>query len=177
MQEFVGSALGWVGTAGTFAAYVLMLRGTWTPSMKRYLVLNTAGGLFAAAGALAYGAWPSMVSNVVWAVMGGYGLIVALRATRSAELTQSVPVVTAVLPLPSTPEHRWDPSCTAAEAISLPWLPRAANADRAGEAQSVNVGLGTADPHPNDGGIESAGAAVITELDGWRETRTEALTA
>ncbi|MBS3182519.1 hypothetical protein [Leucobacter manosquensis] len=139
METLIGSVLGWVGTLGTFVAYVLMLRGTWSPSTRAYLTLNTVGGLLAAGGALAYGAWPSFASNIVWGLMGAYGLLATFRrrsapmcvedvpgspSTSAATLAMTVPLP--VLPLPQSP---WDPSNTVAAPISLPWLPRADTAE------------------------------------------------
>lgn len=83
--EFLGAALGWLGTAGTFTAYVLIWRG-WVPTTaKRYALLNAVGGLLAAGGALTYGAWPAVVSNAVWALIGVHGLVTAGLRGRSVE--------------------------------------------------------------------------------------------
>ncbi|MGW9021707.1 hypothetical protein ACWGOE_09515 [Leucobacter chromiiresistens] len=134
METWIGTMLGWMGTVGTFVAYVLMLRGTWSPSTRSYLALNAAGGLLAAGGALAYGAWPSFASNIVWGVMGAYGLFATFRRRHDAIRTEpsSAPAspgsatapVTVPLPVLPMPQSPWDPSDTLAAPISLPWLPR-----------------------------------------------------
>lgn len=62
--------LGWVGTAGTFGAYLLLSRGWLASHSLTYSLLNVAGGLLAGGASVAYGAWPSVVSNLVWAVVG-----------------------------------------------------------------------------------------------------------
>lgn len=80
----LGSVLGWFGTAGTFTAYVLIWRGWVPPTAKRYASLNAVGGMLAATGALAYGAWPAVASNVVWALIGVHGLVEAGRRRGSA---------------------------------------------------------------------------------------------
>lgn len=88
--EFLGAALGWLGTAGTFTAYVLIWRG-WVPTTaKRYALLNAVGGLLAAGGALTYGAWPAVASNAVWALIGVHGLVAAGMRGRSVEAAAGV---------------------------------------------------------------------------------------
>lgn len=62
--------LGWVGTAGTFGAYLLLSRGWLSSHSLTYSLLNVAGGLLAGGASVAYGAWPSVVSNLVWAAIG-----------------------------------------------------------------------------------------------------------
>ncbi|MEB4613549.1 CBU_0592 family membrane protein [Leucobacter sp. M11] len=82
MDDIYGSILGWLGTAGTLSAYVLIWRGWVSPTGKRYAALNTIGGILAGAGAFAFGAWPAVASNVVWAVIGIHGLITATQRDR-----------------------------------------------------------------------------------------------
>lgn len=82
MEDLIGSTLGWLGTIGTFSAYVLIWRGWAAPTAKRYAALNAIGGLLASAGALAYGAWPAVASNLVWGIIGLQGLIIATRKAR-----------------------------------------------------------------------------------------------
>lgn len=64
------ATLGWLGTAGTFVAYLLLSRGWLAAQSLTYSVLNVTGGLLAACASAAYGAWPSVVSNLVWAAVG-----------------------------------------------------------------------------------------------------------
>ena len=64
------ATLGWLGTLGTFGAYLLLSRGWLATHSLTYSMLNVVGGLLAACASAAYGAWPSVVSNVVWAVVG-----------------------------------------------------------------------------------------------------------
>ncbi|MEJ6490565.1 hypothetical protein PQI23_12630 [Leucobacter sp. USCH14] len=139
METLIGSALGWLGTLGTFVAYVLMLRGTWSPSTRSYLTLNAVGGLLAAGGALAYGAWPSFASNVVWGVIGAYGLYATFRkrpaVARPDESATPVSVMTVPLPVLPLPQSPWDPSSTAASSIRLPWLPGSDTATAGGESR------------------------------------------
>ncbi len=62
--------LGWLGTTGTFGAYLLLSRGWLASQSLTYSTLNVVGGLLAALASAAYGAWPSVVSNIVWALVG-----------------------------------------------------------------------------------------------------------
>lgn len=82
MDDFIGSILGWLGTAGTLSAYVLIWRGWVSPTGRRYAALNAIGGTLAAAGAIAFGAWPAFASNAVWAVIGVHGFITATQRKR-----------------------------------------------------------------------------------------------
>ncbi len=150
METLIGTMLGWMGTVGTFVAYVLMLRGTWSPSTRSYLALNAAGGLLAAGGALAYAAWPSFASNIVWGVMGAYGLFATFRRRHDAirpepSATTAPPVsatapVTVPLPVLPMPQSPWDPSSTLASSISLPWLPRSGAAEHGRESAPSSAG-------------------------------------
>ena len=62
----VAAVLGWIGTVGTFGAYVLLSRGLWHATSIRYAALNGVAGLLGAIGSSLYGAWPSVVSNLLW---------------------------------------------------------------------------------------------------------------
>ena len=64
------ATLGWLGTTGTFGAYILLSRGWLASQSLTYSVLNAVGGVLAGAASAAYGAWPSVVSNLVWAAVG-----------------------------------------------------------------------------------------------------------
>ena len=77
--EVLGGVLGGLGTIGSFTAYVLIWRGWVAPTAKRYAALNAVGGLLGAAGSLVYGAWPAVISNLVWAAIGAASLISAWR--------------------------------------------------------------------------------------------------
>ena len=76
----IAASLGWVGTIGTIAAYVLMSNGKLVATSKRYAAMNVVGGLLAGLSATAYAAWPSVVSNLVWASIGAWSLFSAMRA-------------------------------------------------------------------------------------------------
>ncbi|SEC23149.1 hypothetical protein SAMN04489844_1920 [Nocardioides exalbidus] len=75
----IAAALGWVGTMGTFAAYILLWRGKLASDSLTYAVMNTVGGLLGGAASAYYGAWPSVASNVVWAAVGMHSIGVEVR--------------------------------------------------------------------------------------------------
>ncbi len=81
MSAFV-TALGWVGAVTCLIAYVMVTRGTWAPTSGRYQLANVISGLFMGLVAASSGVWPSVVTNVVWAVVGAHAVAVVLRARR-----------------------------------------------------------------------------------------------
>lgn len=135
MEDLVGATLGWLGTAGTFSAYLMIWRGWASPTAIRYASLNAIGGLLAAGGALMYGAWPAVASNLVWGVIGFHGVVCALRARwaalRAGTAEGAVAAVAAGAARPSPVPHPsdWTPGVTDALAISLPWLDPARGAE------------------------------------------------
>ncbi|MGW0036103.1 hypothetical protein [Gordonia sp. NPDC003376] len=77
--------LGWVGTLGTFAVYLMMSRGRLDANSVTYAAVNALCGLAAGVAAGLYGAWPSAAANLAWAAVGAYTLVVCLRQkSRSA---------------------------------------------------------------------------------------------
>ena len=78
----IALALGWVGTVGTFGAYVLLSRGLWHATSIRYAALNGAAGLLGAVGSSLYGAWPSVVSNLLWSGVAAHSIVVTSRERR-----------------------------------------------------------------------------------------------
>jgi hypothetical protein len=66
----IATALGWIGTIGTFVAYLLVSRGHLNADSRRYGSLNMVGGLLGGSAAVVWGAWPSAASNFVWAIIG-----------------------------------------------------------------------------------------------------------
>jgi hypothetical protein len=82
----LAASLGWLGTAGTFVAYLLLWRGRLTAQSRRYALLNVTGGLMAGLASASYGAWPSAVSNFVWAAVGLHSVLGGYLARRSSLL-------------------------------------------------------------------------------------------
>ena len=68
------AVLGWVGTIGTMAAYILQTNGRLVSTSRTYAAMNVLGGLLAGCSAVLYAAWPSVASNLVWAGVGAWGL-------------------------------------------------------------------------------------------------------
>lgn len=75
----LAAILGWLGTVGTFVAYVLVFRGRLIADSWRYGALNALGGTSGAIAAALYGAWPSAVSNVIWASVGFFTVASATK--------------------------------------------------------------------------------------------------
>lgn len=88
----VAAALGWIGTAGTFMAYLLLWRGRVGTESMTYALLNALGGLLAGTASVLYGAWPSAASNFVWAAIGLQSTVVVLRRRMRLRRTVLAPV-------------------------------------------------------------------------------------
>jgi hypothetical protein len=87
----IAAVLGWVGTAGTFGAYVLLSRGRWHAMSIRYAALNFVAGLSGAVGMSLYGAWPSVISNLLWAGIAACSIASTYRQRRGARSTVPAP--------------------------------------------------------------------------------------
>jgi len=82
----IAAAMGWIGTVGTISAYVMLSRGRWQAASLRYAALNGLGGLLAAAASAAYGAWPSVASNLLWSAVAVHSAVTTLHARRVARI-------------------------------------------------------------------------------------------
>lgn len=91
-RMIVAAALGWIGTAGTFLAYLLLWRGRVGSESFVYALMNALGGMLAGTASVLYGAWPSAVSNFVWAAIGIHSTVTALlgRLRASRRYSRSV---------------------------------------------------------------------------------------
>ena len=76
----IAAAMGWIGTVGTIGAYVMLSRGRWQAASLRYAALNGLGGLLAATASAAYGAWPSVASNLLWSAVALHSAVTTLHA-------------------------------------------------------------------------------------------------
>jgi hypothetical protein len=118
----IAAALGWIGTVGTFVAYLLLCRGRLLADSLRYGMLNTSGGLLAGTAAVLYGAWPSAASNFAWAVIGMVSVFTAVKrisAGGAERATRSVtPIRSAGLevPHPAATENSADGLCASCSA-------------------------------------------------------------
>ena len=95
----IAAAMGWIGAVGTIGAYVMLSRGSLTSASLRYAALNGIGGLLAAGASAAYGAWPSMASNLLWSSIALHSAVMTVRARRARRIA---PVVQ--LPVRPDPE-------------------------------------------------------------------------
>jgi hypothetical protein len=85
------AAMGWIGTVGTIGAYLMLSRGHWHSTSVRYGLLNMLGGVLGAGGSAAYGAWPSVASNLIWSGVALQSVLVTLRSRRSVRTLSVVP--------------------------------------------------------------------------------------
>ena len=88
----IAAAMGWIGTIGTIGAYVMLSRGHWQSASLRYAALNGIGGLLCATASAAYGAWPSVASNVLWSAVALHSAVSTLLARRRQPLAVVVPL-------------------------------------------------------------------------------------
>lgn len=95
----IALAMGWIGTIGSIAAYVLLSRGTWDATSLRYSAVNGLAGVVAGSASAAYGAWPSVAANFLWAGIAVHSALTTLRSRRRARLA-----VVAALPRRPDPE-------------------------------------------------------------------------
>jgi hypothetical protein len=79
----IAAAMGWFGTIGGISAYLLLSRGWWQVTSLRYSGLNGVAGVLGASASAVYGAWPSVVSNLLWACIALHSAVVTLTARRS----------------------------------------------------------------------------------------------
>jgi hypothetical protein len=81
----IAAAMGWIGTIGSISAYVLLSRGQWHATSLRYSALNGVAGVLAGGASAVYGAWPSVVSNLLWSGIALHSALVTLHGRRSAD--------------------------------------------------------------------------------------------
>ncbi|MBF4770084.1 hypothetical protein ISU10_20110 [Nocardioides agariphilus] len=88
----IAAAMGWIGTIGTIGAYVMLSQGHWDARSLRYGLLNIAGGILCGTASAAYGAWPSVASNVVWSAVALHSVVATVRQRRRRPLAAVVPL-------------------------------------------------------------------------------------
>ena len=88
----VAAVMGWIGTLGTMGAYVMLSRGRWHSASLRYAALNVVGGILCGLASAAYGAWPSVASNLVWSLVALHSAASTLLARRRQPLASVVPL-------------------------------------------------------------------------------------
>lgn len=93
------AAMGWIGTVGTIGAYLMLSRGRWNSTSLRYAALNGIGGVLGAGASMAYGAWPSVTSNLLWSCVALHSAVATVRARHAERIAVVVPL----------PDHPSDP--------------------------------------------------------------------
>ena len=89
----IAAAMGWIGTLGSIGAYLLLSRGRWHATSLRYSALNGLAGVLAGSASAAYGAWPSVVSNLLWSLIAAHSAAVTVRRRRVPPvLVQRLPI-------------------------------------------------------------------------------------
>ncbi len=66
----IAMALGWVGAIGSMGAYYLVSTGRFHPESLRYHALNMAACALLSVACFATSAWPNLVVNVLFVVIG-----------------------------------------------------------------------------------------------------------
>ncbi len=78
----IAAAMGWMGALGTIGAYMMLSRGRWHSASLRYAAVNGIGGLLGASASAAYGAWPSVASNLLWSCVALHSTVVTMYERR-----------------------------------------------------------------------------------------------
>lgn len=79
------NVVGWLGMALLISAYALVTTGRLHGPGLAFQLMNLFGGGFLMVNSAYYGAWPSAALNLVWVVIGLFGMTRAwLRAASSA---------------------------------------------------------------------------------------------
>jgi hypothetical protein len=89
-RGMIAAAMGWIGTLGTISAYLMLSRGRWSSASFRYSAINGVGGLLCAAGAAAYGAWPSAFANLLWSVVAAHTMVMTVLERRTVPMAEVV---------------------------------------------------------------------------------------
>lgn len=101
----LASAMGWIGTIGGISAYVLLSRGRWDATSLRYSALNGLAGVLAGGASAAYGAWPSVFSNLVWTAIAVHSAVTTVRRRRAPlAVVETMPVADPDAPPPTGPQ-------------------------------------------------------------------------
>ena len=74
MDTVIVNVAGWVGMALLLGAYALVTAGRLPGTGLTFQLMNLVGGALLMVNSAWYGAWPSAVLNLVWVVIGTFGL-------------------------------------------------------------------------------------------------------
>jgi hypothetical protein len=88
----ITAAMGWIGTVGSIAAYLMLSRGRLAATSLRYAALNGVAGVLAGTASAAYGAWPSAFSNLLWTAIAAQSAYSTIRRRRRPRLAAVTPL-------------------------------------------------------------------------------------
>jgi hypothetical protein len=74
MSTIYFEIIGWLGTLAILTAYLFVSTKKITSDSKTYQYLNLFGALAITVNTLFHGALPSVVLNIIWAMIAFYGL-------------------------------------------------------------------------------------------------------
>ena len=83
MTKIVVEVIGWAAAAILLSAYLMLTAGRLTASSRLYQWLNVLAGAGLILNSGWNGAYPSVAINVVWMIIGFWGLIRAAGARRT----------------------------------------------------------------------------------------------
>jgi hypothetical protein len=83
-MEMVSEIAGWSGAASILAAYLLVSMG-WLRAGRRFQAANLAGACAFVINGAHNGAWPSVVTNIVWFLISLVSLVRIARKKTAAE--------------------------------------------------------------------------------------------
>ena len=81
-MQTVAAILGWSGAVMLLGAYGLVATHRLTSRGVSYHVLNLAGALGLTLYAISIAAWPNVVLNSFWTIVGVVGIVISARAIR-----------------------------------------------------------------------------------------------
>lgn len=73
-MNLIIEATGWLGCFLILLAYFFLSQKKWLANSKPYLFSNIAGAIFVLINALAHQAWPIVILEALWAIVGFRGL-------------------------------------------------------------------------------------------------------
>ncbi|MET0241039.1 MAG: hypothetical protein ABW184_14200 [Sphingobium sp.] len=71
--------IGWTGAVLVLGAYVLVSMGRLSGTSAAFQWLNAVGAAFFVVNTWWHGAMPSMILNIIWSIIGFWGLARAMR--------------------------------------------------------------------------------------------------
>jgi O-antigen ligase len=87
-MQTAAAIIGWSGAVLLLVAYGLVATQRLSSHSVVYHVLNLAGAISLALYALAIAAWPNVVLNAFWSVVGVIGIFMSVRAIRKLRRPQ-----------------------------------------------------------------------------------------